>query len=57
MTRATPAKAALLLQKLSGAAFARKLETPPGEFALEFSKPGAAPFAARWTLSAAPEFT
>ena len=46
-----------LLQKLSGAVFARRLETPPGEFALEFSKPGAAPLAARWTLSTAPEFS
>ena len=45
-----------LLEKLDDAAFARKLETPGGEFALEFSRPGAAPLTVRWTLSSAPEY-
>ena len=45
-----------LLQKLDGASFARKLETPAGEFALEFTQPGAAPLTARWTRSSPPEF-
>ena len=45
-----------LLEKLDGAAFARKLETPGGEFALEFSRPGAAPLTVCWTLSSAPEY-
>ena len=46
-----------LLEKLAGTAFSRKLETPPGEFALEFTRPGAAPLVARWTLATAPEFS
>ena len=45
-----------LLEKLDGAVFARKLETPGGEFALEFSRPGAAPLTVCWTLSSAPEY-
>lgn len=45
-----------MLQKLDGATFAKKLETPPGAFALEFTRPGAPPLVARWTLSTAPEF-
>ena len=54
--RPRPAFLALqtLLGKLDGATFTQKLETPPGEFALEFSKPGAAPLTARWTLTTAP---
>ena len=46
--------ALLDLHVLDGATFTQKLETPAGEFALEFSKPGAAPFTARWTLDSAP---
>lgn len=45
-----------LLQKLDGATFTQKLETPPGEFALEFTKPDGVPLTARWTLSTAPKF-
>ena len=46
-----------LLQRLAGAVFANKPETPPGEFALEFNRPGGAAFAARWTLSSPPTFS
>lgn len=46
-----------LLQKLDGAVFANKPETPPGEFALEFNRPGGAAFAARWTLASPPAFS
>ena len=46
-----------LLERLGDATFTRKLETPAGEFALEFSRPGAAPLVARWTLSTAPEYS
>jgi tRNA A-37 threonylcarbamoyl transferase component Bud32 len=45
-----------LLQQLAGATFTTKLETPAGEFALEFSRPGGAPLAVRWTLATAPEY-
>lgn len=43
-----------LLENLAGATFAKKLATPAGEFALEFSRPGAAPLTARWTRTTAP---
>ncbi|HAL92787.1 MAG TPA: hypothetical protein DCM68_07170 [Verrucomicrobia bacterium] len=46
-----------LFQKLDGATFAKKLETPPGEFALQFTKPDGSPLAARWSLSSAPAFS
>lgn len=57
--RPRPAFQALqtLLEKLAGATFSRKLDTPPGEFALEFSRPAAAPLTVRWTLASAPEFS
>lgn len=45
-----------LLQKLAGTSFAKKLETPPGEFALEFTRPGGTSITARWTLATAPEY-
>lgn len=45
-----------LLQQLAGATFAKKPETPPGEFALDFTTPRG-PLSARWTLSSAPNFT
>ena len=46
-----------LLEKLSGATFAKKLAAPAGEFALEFARPGAAPVVARWNLAGAPEYS
>ncbi len=57
--RPRPAFAALqtLLQKLAGATFSKKLETPPGEFALEFSRPAAPPLTARWTLETPPAYS
>ncbi len=57
--RPRPAFLALqtLLQKLAAPPSCAKLETPAGEYALEFTKPGASPVTARWTLSTAPEFT
>ena len=47
----------VLLEKLGDATFSKKLETPPGEFALEFTRTGAAPVVARWTLATAPEYS
>mgnify|MGYP001765155359 CR=1 FL=1 len=47
----------VLLEKLGAATFEKKLETPPGEFALEFARPGAAPLVARWTLASAPDYS
>lgn len=46
-----------LLEKLGDATFENKLATPPGEFALEFTRPGAAPVVARWTMASAPEYS
>lgn len=46
-----------LLRTLGNAAFERKPETPEGEFALEFSRPGASPLTARWTLTTPPVFS
>ena len=46
-----------LLQKLSGTTFTQKLPTPPGEFALQFTKTDSPPLTARWALSSAPNFT
>ena len=47
----------LLLHSLDGASFARKLDAPPGEFALEFSRPASPPVVARWSLSSPPAFS
>ena len=44
-----------LLETLAGATFSKKLETPPGEFALEFSGPRG-PLTARWTRSTPPAY-
>ena len=44
-------------KKLGDATFSKKLETPPGEIALEFTHAGAAPVVARWTLAGAPEYS
>ena len=46
----------VLFEKLGDATFSKKLETPPGEFALEFTRAGADPIVARWTVSGAPEY-
>jgi hypothetical protein len=46
-----------LLQKLGGATFATKPETPAGEFALRFTRPGSSDITARWTLATAPEYS
>lgn len=56
--RPRPAFLALqtMLQNLAGATFARKLDSPPGAYALEFTRPGAAPLVVRWTLTSAPEY-
>ncbi len=45
-----------LLQRLAGATFAKKISSPPGEFALGFTRPNGPPLTVRWTLSSAPEF-
>ena len=57
--RPRPAFRALqtLLDNVGEATFTKKLETPPGEFALEFARPGAAPVVARWTLATAPDYS
>ena len=47
----------VLLEKLGDATFSKKLETAPGEFALEFARPNAAPVVARWTSATAPEYS
>ena len=46
-----------LLEKLDAAVFTRKLDTPPGEFALEFTRTDAAPVTVRWSLDRGPEYT
>ncbi len=46
-----------LLDQLDGAAFARKPDTPPGEFALEFTRPDRPPLTARWSLSSPPVYS
>jgi hypothetical protein len=46
-----------MLQKLDGATFAKKLEAPAGEFALEFTRPAGPAITTRWTLSTAPAYT
>ena len=46
-----------LLRKLDGATFAKRTDAPPGQFALQFDKPGSPPLAVRWTSSTPPEFT
>ncbi len=45
-----------LLATLAGGTFTRRLETPEGENALEFSRPGHTPVTVRWTLDTAPVF-
>ena len=54
--RPRPAFTALqtMLRQLRGAAFSRKPETPPGEVALEFTRPDGSPLTARWTLDTPP---
>lgn len=47
-----------LLRQLEGATFARRLDAPPGEYALEFTRPDTpAPLVARWTLDTPPVFS
>lgn len=46
-----------MLARLDGATFSQQLDTPDGEFALEFTRPGAEPVVARWTLDTPPQFT
>ena len=57
--RPRPAFHALLalLHHVGDATFAQKLETPPGEFALEFARTDGTPVVARWTLARAPEYS
>ena len=57
--RPRPAFSALqtLLKNIGTATFSKKLATPPGEFALEFTRPGATPLTAHWTHTTAPEYT
>jgi len=46
-----------LLAQPGEATFARKPETPEGEFALEFTRADGTPLTARWTLASAPEYS
>lgn len=56
--RPRPAFTALqtLLAQVGDASFTRKLDTPDGEFSLEFTRPDGTPLTARWTLSTPPEY-
>ena len=45
-----------LLAALGNATFSRRLDTPPGDYALEFTRPNATPLVVRWTPATAPTF-
>ncbi|HPY61520.1 MAG TPA: hypothetical protein PLJ22_00060, partial [Kiritimatiellia bacterium] len=45
-----------MLAQLDGATFGRRLDTPPGDYALEFTRPAAPPLTVRWSPATAPTF-